>query len=100
MAEVSSAGDRKLRVFISYSRKDENLAQDLFAKTRLAIALASFRMVQPMTSIFGEQSPPGSISSTSILSFESHGDVAWRRVWPDSRKRLFHTRSCRSQWNP
>ena len=31
MADVSAAGDRKLRVFISYSRKDEDFAQELLA---------------------------------------------------------------------
>jgi hypothetical protein len=29
MADVSAAGDRKLRVFISYSRKDEDFAQEV-----------------------------------------------------------------------
>src|SRR5262245_6651402 len=31
MADVSAAGDRKLRVFISYSRKDEDFAQEQLA---------------------------------------------------------------------
>src|SRR5262252_8976657 len=31
MADVRPAGDRKLRVFISYSRKDEDFAQELLA---------------------------------------------------------------------
>jgi len=31
MADVSAAEDRKLRVFISYSRKDEDFAQELLA---------------------------------------------------------------------
>ena len=31
MADISAAGDRKLRVFISYSRKDEDCAQELLA---------------------------------------------------------------------
>jgi len=48
---MASAGTEsgRLRIFISYSRKDEDFAQDLFAETRLAIAPASFRLVQPMT---------------------------------------------------
>jgi formylglycine-generating enzyme required for sulfatase activity len=33
--DVSSVGDRKLRVFISYSRKDEDFAQDLLAGLEL-----------------------------------------------------------------
>jgi formylglycine-generating enzyme required for sulfatase activity len=36
MADVSAAGDRKLRVFISYSRKDEDFAQELLAGLELA----------------------------------------------------------------
>src|SRR5215468_11675544 len=41
---MASAGTEsgRLRIFISYSRKDEDFAQDLFAETRLAIAPASF----------------------------------------------------------
>jgi hypothetical protein len=35
MADVSTAGDRKLRVFISYSRKDEDFAQGLLAGLQL-----------------------------------------------------------------
>src|SRR5215831_15681498 len=36
MADVSAAEDRKLRVFISYSRKDEDFAQDLLAGLQAA----------------------------------------------------------------
>src|SRR5262252_8002857 len=36
MADVRPAGDRKLRVFISYSRKDEDFAQELLAGLELA----------------------------------------------------------------
>ena len=35
MADVRPAGDRKLRVFISYSRKDEDFAQELLAGLEL-----------------------------------------------------------------
>jgi TIR domain len=34
--DVSSPGDRKLKVFISYSRKDEDFAQDLLAGLQIA----------------------------------------------------------------
>jgi hypothetical protein len=34
---VSAAGDRKLRVFISYSRKDEDFAQELLAGLKKAL---------------------------------------------------------------
>src|SRR5215470_16523955 len=36
MADVRPAGDRKLRVFISYSRKDEDFAQELLAGLEMA----------------------------------------------------------------
>jgi hypothetical protein len=36
MADVSAAGDCKLRVFISYSRKHEDFAQDLLAGLQVA----------------------------------------------------------------
>ena len=36
MAAVSAMSDRKLKVFISYSRKDEHFAQDLLAGLRVA----------------------------------------------------------------
>jgi hypothetical protein len=36
MADVSAPGDSKLRVFISYSRKDEDFAQELLAGLELA----------------------------------------------------------------
>src|SRR5215468_11031495 len=36
MADASAAGDRELWVFISYSRKDEDFAQDLLAGLRVA----------------------------------------------------------------
>jgi hypothetical protein len=36
MADASAMGDRKLKIFISYSRKDEEFAQDLLAGLRVA----------------------------------------------------------------
>jgi formylglycine-generating enzyme required for sulfatase activity len=36
MTDVSASGDRKLRVFISYSRKDEDFAQELLAGLEMA----------------------------------------------------------------
>jgi TIR domain-containing protein len=36
MADASAARDRKLRVFISYSRKDEDFAQELLAGLEMA----------------------------------------------------------------
>ena len=36
MADESAVGDHKLKVFISYSRKDEDFAQDLLAGLRVA----------------------------------------------------------------
>jgi hypothetical protein len=37
MADESAAGDRKLKVFISYSRKDEDFAQQLLAGLELDV---------------------------------------------------------------
>jgi hypothetical protein len=36
MAVENAVGDRKLRIFISYSRKDEDFAQELLAGLALA----------------------------------------------------------------
>ena len=36
MADASGVGDHKLKVFISYSRKDEDFAQELLAGLELA----------------------------------------------------------------
>jgi formylglycine-generating enzyme required for sulfatase activity len=39
--DVTSVGDRKLKVFISYSRKDEDFAQDLLAGLQRSLAAAA-----------------------------------------------------------
>jgi hypothetical protein len=46
MADESAAGDRKLKVFISYSRNDEDFAQELLAGLGWTIPLGCKTVTQ------------------------------------------------------
>src|SRR5262249_17982305 len=73
--------------------------ESLRSRVRRECRLPCMADREPTKTICGRQSPRASISSTSTLNCGLHGDMAWRRAWPNSPTKSFLIRSCRSQRN-